>query len=66
VEVGDHEIRVVCGEITGGDANKIPLTPPSRKSREAIENSMGVSNLTEPRHIVPIQLKTDPVGTAIK
>jgi hypothetical protein len=30
-------------------------------------NSMGVSNFTEPRHIVPIQLKNlIPVGTAIK
>src|SRR6202022_3383048 len=52
----------------GGEATITPVTPPSRKfSRNPIENSIGVWNEIEPRHIVAIQLKNfTPVGTAIK
>ena len=52
----------------GGDANKMPVTPPIKKvARKPMQNSIGVSNFTEPRHIVPIQLKNlIPVGTAIR
>ena len=46
----------------------IPVRPPNKK---VIKNprmkSMGVSKLTEPPHIVPIQLKNfTPVGTPIR
>ena len=46
----------------------MPVTPPSRKTiKKPTANSIGVSNDTEPRHIVPIQLKNlMPVGTAIR
>ena len=45
-----------------------PVRPPSRKViRKPIENSIGVSNVRDPFHIVPIQLKNfTPVGTAIR
>jgi hypothetical protein len=36
------------------------------KNKNPIENNIGVSNVTEPPHIVAIQLKIlIPVGTAI-
>ncbi|CAB4652114.1 unannotated protein [freshwater metagenome] len=46
----------------------IPVNPPNRNViRKPITNSIGVSNVTDPRHIVPIQLKNlTPVGTPIK
>ena len=44
-----------------------PVRPPKRNvDQEADAHSMGVSNVMEPRHIVPIQLKIfTPVGTAM-
>ena len=46
----------------------IPVNPPNRKvTRNPIIKSIGVSNVREPPHIVPIQLKNlTPVGTPIK
>ncbi len=43
------------------------MRPPKRKvTRKPIDQSMGVSNVSLPRHIVPIQLKNfTPVGTAM-
>ena len=45
----------------------MPVSPPKVKvMRNPIAHSMGDSKVTEPRHIVPIQLKIlTPVGTAI-
>src|ERR1700737_5353670 len=45
----------------------MPVSPPIRKTKmKPIANSIGVSKLNEPRHIVAVQLKTfTPVGTAI-
>ena len=53
---------------TGGEARKIPVTPPNKKTtRKPIANSIGVSKVSLPRHIVPIQLKNlMPVGTAMR
>ncbi len=44
-----------------------PVRPPkTNDTRKPSEKIIGVSNVTEPRHIVPIQLKIfTPVGTAI-
>ena len=44
-----------------------PVRPPkTNEIRNPRANSIGVSNVTDPRHIVPIQLKIfTPVGTAI-
>ncbi len=46
----------------------IPVRPPSRNvTRNPTENSIGVSNVSCPRHIVPAQLKNlMPVGTAMR
>ena len=46
----------------------IPVNPPKRNvTRNPITHSMGVSKVTWPRHIVPIQLKNfTPVGTPIR
>ncbi|CAB4593295.1 unannotated protein [freshwater metagenome] len=46
----------------------IPVIPPKRNViRNPITKSIGDSNETWPRHIVPIQLKNlTPVGTPIK
>ena len=45
----------------------MPVRPPNRNvTRKPIAQSIGVSKVTDPRHIVPIQLKNfTPVGTAI-
>ena len=45
----------------------MPVSPPKRNvTRKPIVHNIGVSKDTEPRHIVPIQLKNfTPVGTAI-
>ena len=45
----------------------MPVSPPNRNvTRKPRTNSIGVSNVSCPRHIVPIQLKNfTPVGTAI-
>ena len=45
-----------------------PVRPPKRKVvRKPTDQSMGVSKLIDPPHIVPIQLKNlTPVGTAIR
>ncbi len=45
-----------------------PVRPPNRNvTRKPRANSIGVSKLSCPRHIVPIQLKNfTPVGTAIR
>ena len=46
----------------------IPVKPPKRKvTKKPMTQSIGVSKVTWPRHIVPIQLKNfTPVGTPIK
>ena len=46
----------------------IPVKPPNKKViKKPTVQSIGVSILIEPRHIVPIQLKNfTPVGTPIK
>ena len=46
----------------------IPVRPPSKKViRKPITQSIGVSNVIAPRHIVPIQLKNfTPVGTPMR
>ena len=46
----------------------IPVIPPNKKvTKKPITQSIGVSKVTWPRHIVPIQLKNlTPVGTPIK
>ena len=46
----------------------IPVNPPKRKvTRKPITQSIGVSKVTWPRHIVPIQLKNfTPVGTPMR
>ena len=45
-----------------------PVRPPNKKVvRNPIAQIMGVSKVSEPPHMVPIQLKNfTPVGTAIK
>ena len=52
----------------GGLASSTPVRPPNRNvTRKPTENSIGVSNVIWPFHIVPIQLKNlMPVGTAIR
>jgi hypothetical protein len=59
-------VSVTC-QSTGGLAIRTPVRPPSRKvTRKPIAKSMGLSKVSWPRHIVPIQLKNlIPVGTAI-
>ena len=44
-----------------------PVKPPNKNvAKKPIVQSIGVSKVTEPLHIVPIQLKNfTPVGTAI-
>src|SRR5699024_1442985 len=51
----------------GGEARMIQDSPPNRKvARNPIAQSIGVSKLSFPRHIVPSQLKNfTPVGTAM-
>ena len=46
----------------------IPVKPPKRKvTRKPITHNIGVSKVTWPRHIVPIQLKNfTPVGTPMR
>ena len=46
----------------------IPVIPPNKKViKKPITQSIGVSKVTWPRHMVPIQLKNlTPVGTPIK
>src|SRR4051812_7434069 len=53
---------------SGGEAIRTPLIPPSRNvTRKPQDQSMGVSKESEPRHMVPIQLKNlTPVGTAMR
>ncbi len=54
---------------TGGEASRIPRHAAEQEGYEEADRrtASGVSNLTEPRHIVPIQLKNlIPVGTAIR
>ena len=53
---------------SGGLASSTPVRPPSRNvTRNPTENSIGVSKVNCPFHIVPIQLKNlIPVGTAIR
>src|SRR6185437_3473256 len=48
-------------------AQTTPLKPPmTNRKMKPMENSMGVSKVMEPRHIVAVQLNTfTPVGTAI-
>src|SRR5690606_2086799 len=51
----------------GGDARITPVRPPNtNETRKPSENTIGVSKVIDPRHIVPIQLKIfTPVGTAM-
>ena len=67
MEVRHHEVAVDTWKSSGGDDRMMPVTPPNRKvTRKPIVHSIGVSKLTEPRHMVPIQLKNfTPVGTAM-
>ena len=53
---------------SGGVASITPVRPPKRNvTRKPTENSIGVSKVSWPRHIVPIQLKNlMPVGTAMR
>ncbi len=53
---------------SGGEAIRTPLRPPSRNvTRKPHDHSMGVSKDSEPRSIVPVQLKNfTPVGTAMR
>src|ERR1700741_5301355 len=53
---------------TGATAIMIPVRPPTTNTnRKPTANNIGVSKLSEPSHIVAIQLKTlTPVGTAIR
>ena len=46
----------------------IPVIPPNKKvTKNPITHNIGVSKVTWPRHIVPIQLKNfTPVGTPIR
>src|ERR1700730_19221137 len=50
---------------TGAIARMTPVTPPTTKTkRKPTANSIGVSKLSEPFHIVAVQLNTlTPVGT---
>src|SRR3954454_11617296 len=52
----------------GGLASMTPVRPPNRNvTMNPTENSIGVSKVTDPPHIVPIQLKNlIPVGTAMR
>ena len=52
----------------GGLASSTPVRPPSRNvTRKPTANSIGVSKVSWPFHMVPIQLKNfTPVGTAIR
>ena len=45
----------------------MPVRPPKRNvTRKPSAHTIGVSNVSEPRHIVPTQLKIfTPVGTAM-
>ena len=58
----------VTWKSSGGLASRTPDRPPKRKvTRKPTENSIGDSNVSCPRHIVPIQLKNfTPVGTAMR
>ncbi len=51
-----------------GEAKITPVNPPNRNvTKNPAANSMGVSNVICPRHMVPIQLKNFiPVGIAIR
>ena len=55
-------------EVDRRAGQQTPVRPPNRNvTRKPIENSIGVSKVIWPRHIVPIQLKNlMPVGTAIR
>ncbi len=57
----------VTWKSSGGDARITPVRQPNVKViRNPIAQSIGVSNVMDPRHIVPIQLKIfTPVGTAM-
>ena len=52
---------------SGGEASRTPSRPPSRKvTRKPTLNNIGVSKVSRPFHIVPIQFTNlTPVGTAI-
>src|SRR6478736_10455639 len=52
---------------SGGEARMTPVRPPkTNETRNPSAKIIGVSKVTDPRHIVPIQLKNfTPVGTAI-
>src|SRR4051812_31166738 len=58
----------VTWKSSGGEARMTPDRPPNRKvSRKPTANSIGVSKVSCPFHMVPIQLKNlMPVGTAIR
>ena len=61
VGVGDVEVQRRAGQEDAGQAAE------QERDQEADANSIGVSKVSWPRHIVPIQLKNfTPVGTAIR
>src|SRR5690606_3301230 len=52
---------------SGGEARMMPVSPPNKNvTRNPSANSIGVSNVMDPRHMVPIHAKNfRPVGMAI-
>ena len=54
-------------EVQRREDRMMPVRPPKRNvTRKPRLHSMGVSNVSEPPHMVPIQLKNfTPVGTAM-
>src|SRR5436305_11464781 len=60
-------VSEMCQSI-GGEASSTPDRPPSRNVvMKPSAHSIGVSNVSCPRHMVPIQLKNlIPVGTAMR
>jgi hypothetical protein len=67
VEVRHDEVGVVVLEVAGTIASIRPEKPPIvNRNRNASANSIGVSKVIEPFHMVATQLNTfTPVGTAI-
>src|SRR3954470_2352266 len=53
---------------SGGDARMTPVRPPKRNvTMNPTDHNISESNVTDPRHMEPIQLKNlIPVGTAIR
>jgi hypothetical protein len=67
VEVRDDEVGVLHREVDRrGGQHDAGQTAEEERDQEADRPQQGVSKLSEPRHMVPTQLKNfTPVGTAI-